>query len=172
MVFLMFTAAAPARHNERGRQARRVAAAWKHSDRHVVCQPHLAHDPRQVGAGQPARCAPSAAARSERARAGKTIPLRPHLTVRDRLAEHRANPACRGCHSLIDPVGFRWRITTRSGAGGWSKRARPIDSTGGLLDGSRLEVLPDWNRRYGRIPSCCAHADGEDADVRAGSCHR
>src|SRR5690606_20248016 len=28
------------------------------------------------------------------------------LPVRDRLAAHRANPACASCHDLIDPVGF------------------------------------------------------------------
>jgi hypothetical protein len=64
-----------------------------------------------------------------------------HLTVRDRLAEHRANPACRGCHSLIDPVGFslenydaigRWRV---------ADEGAPIDSTGILLDGSRLQSV-------------------------------
>ena len=41
-----------------------------------------------------------------------------NLSVRERLAEHRANPACAGCHNLMDPVGFslekfdavgRWR---------------------------------------------------------------
>ena len=40
------------------------------------------------------------------------------LTMRERMAEHRANPACAGCHKLMDPVGFslenfdavgRWR---------------------------------------------------------------
>ena len=38
--------------------------------------------------------------------------------MRERMAEHRANPACAGCHQLMDPVGFslenydavgRWR---------------------------------------------------------------
>src|SRR5205823_14824806 len=40
------------------------------------------------------------------------------LSIRDRLAQHRANPACAGCHKLMDPAGFsmenydavgRWR---------------------------------------------------------------
>ncbi len=60
------------------------------------------------------------------------------LSVRERLAEHRANPACSGCHNLIDPVGFslenfdavgRWR-TMESGAA--------IDASGGLPDGSQF----------------------------------
>ena len=39
-------------------------------------------------------------------------------TLRERLAQHRANPACASCHNRIDPLGFalenydvlgRWR---------------------------------------------------------------
>ncbi|MEO2013439.1 MAG: DUF1592 domain-containing protein, partial [Fuerstiella sp.] len=29
-----------------------------------------------------------------------------NLSVRERLAQHRANPACASCHNLMDPVGF------------------------------------------------------------------
>jgi len=58
------------------------------------------------------------------------------LPMRERLAQHRANVACAGCHKLMDPVGFalenfdavgRWR-TTEEGV--------PLDVTGGLPDGS------------------------------------
>src|SRR6202008_238486 len=28
-----------------------------------------------------------------------------HLSIRDRLAEHRSNASCASCHRLIDPVG-------------------------------------------------------------------
>jgi hypothetical protein len=61
------------------------------------------------------------------------------LTMRERMAEHRANPACAGCHKLMDPVGFalenydavgRWR-TTENGV--------PVDSAGGLPDGSSFQ---------------------------------
>jgi len=57
-------------------------------------------------------------------------------SMRERLAQHRANPACFSCHQLMDPVGFslenydavgRWR-TTESGV--------PVDTAGGLPDGS------------------------------------
>jgi hypothetical protein len=63
------------------------------------------------------------------------------LTMRERMAEHRANPACAGCHKLMDPVGFalenydavgRWR-GTESGA--------PVDAAGGLPDGSTFQGL-------------------------------
>jgi len=60
------------------------------------------------------------------------------LSVRERLAEHRKNPACSGCHQLTDPVGFtlenydavgRWRTTDEG---------KPIDASGGLPDGSQF----------------------------------
>ena len=61
------------------------------------------------------------------------------LTMRDRVAEHRANPACASCHNLMDPVGFalekydaigRWR-TTDEGV--------PVDASGALPDGSKFD---------------------------------
>jgi hypothetical protein len=61
-----------------------------------------------------------------------------NLSVRARLAEHRANAACASCHNLMDPIGFslenfdaigRWR-TVEDGS--------PIDATGGLPDGSKF----------------------------------
>ena len=61
------------------------------------------------------------------------------LSVRERLSEHRDNPACSGCHKLMDPIGFtlenydavgRWRTTEDDTA---------IDATGGLPDGSTFE---------------------------------
>jgi hypothetical protein len=61
------------------------------------------------------------------------------LTMRERLAQHRDDPACSGCHQLMDPIGFalenydavgRWR-TIDDGA--------PIDAAGGLPDGRTFE---------------------------------
>lgn len=34
------------------------------------------------------------------------IPADTNLTARERLAQHRDNPACLGCHKLLDPVGL------------------------------------------------------------------
>jgi Protein of unknown function (DUF1592)/Protein of unknown function (DUF1588)/Protein of unknown function (DUF1585)/Protein of unknown function (DUF1595)/Protein of unknown function (DUF1587) len=61
------------------------------------------------------------------------------LSVRQRLAEHRANLACAGCHKLMDPVGFA--LENFDAVGRWRgfEEGRPIDSTGGLPDGSRFE---------------------------------
>jgi hypothetical protein len=61
------------------------------------------------------------------------------LSVRERLEEHRKSPACASCHKIMDPLGFslenfdaigQWRAKSEDGA--------PIDATGVLLDGSKV----------------------------------
>jgi hypothetical protein len=61
------------------------------------------------------------------------------LPVRQRLAQHRANPACASCHNALDPVGFafesydavcRWRTL---------EEGQPVDAAGGLPDGSKFD---------------------------------
>ena len=98
--------------------ARRAASPGQHSAGDVVSDAHIAGDPRQVDPRQPARRAAAAAA-GRRCRRSKTRRRRSRTRpMRERLAEHRANPACAGCHRLMDPVGFalenydavgRWR---------------------------------------------------------------
>jgi mono/diheme cytochrome c family protein len=57
-----------------------------------------------------------------------------NLTVRERLAEHRANPACSSCHGYIDPVGFS--LENYDAIGRWRnvEEGKRIDAKGGLLD--------------------------------------
>jgi hypothetical protein len=66
-------------------------------------------------------------------------------TVRERMARHRANPVCAGCHSMIDPLGFalenfdavgRWRVV--------DDRFAPIDASGVLPDGTKFAGLADF----------------------------
>jgi hypothetical protein len=60
------------------------------------------------------------------------------LPIRERLAAHRDNPACAGCHQLMDPVGFS--LETYDAVGRWRTvdAGEPIDASGGLPDGSRF----------------------------------
>ena len=57
------------------------------------------------------------------------------LSVRERLMEHRANPACSGCHNLMDPVGFA--LENYDAVGRWreTEGEQPIDSAGSLPGG-------------------------------------
>lgn len=62
-------------------------------------------------------------------------------TMRERMAQHRANPVCATCHTRIDPLGFalenfnavgRWRTTNGSGGA-------TIDASGTLPDGAPFD---------------------------------
>jgi hypothetical protein len=60
------------------------------------------------------------------------------LSMRQRMAEHRSNPACSGCHQLMDPIGFS--LENYDAIGRWRTReeATPVDASGGLPDGSKF----------------------------------
>ncbi len=74
------------------------------------------------------------------------------LSVRERLAEHRANVACAGCHKLMDPVGFS--LENFDAVGRWRafEEGRPVDSTGGLPDGSRFDGVTGLERALLKRP--------------------
>lgn len=69
----------------------------------------------------------------ETATIGKT------LSMRERMAEHRANPACSGCHKLMDPVGFAMENFDAVGRWRTAEDGKPIDNSGGLPDGSKFD---------------------------------
>ena len=60
------------------------------------------------------------------------------LSVRARLAEHRANAACASCHDVLDPIGFA--LENYDAVGRWRalEDGQPVDATGGLPDGSKF----------------------------------
>jgi hypothetical protein len=60
-------------------------------------------------------------------------------TLRERLAQHRANPACASCHDRIDPLGFA--LENYDVIGRWRRdhEGKPIDAKGELPDGTTFE---------------------------------
>jgi hypothetical protein len=60
-------------------------------------------------------------------------------TMREQMETHRANPACSGCHKLMDPIGFA--LEHFDAVGAWRKRdaGAPIDATGQLADGTPVD---------------------------------
>jgi len=63
-------------------------------------------------------------------------------TMRERLAQHRNNPTCSSCHSVIDPPGFalenfdalgKWRTVDESG--------KPVDAAGTTVSGAPVNGL-------------------------------
>jgi mono/diheme cytochrome c family protein len=65
------------------------------------------------------------------------------LTVRERLEEHRKNPACATCHRVMDPLGFS--LDNFDAIGQWrSKEAgQAIDASGQLSDGTKVNGVVD-----------------------------
>jgi hypothetical protein len=66
----------------------------------------------------------------------------PPATMRERLAQHRQNPSCSGCHAVIDPLGFT--LENFDAIGGWrtvDELGRPIDPTGTTLGGRKVDGL-------------------------------
>src|SRR5688572_13720638 len=59
----------------------------------------------------------------------ETAPGKP-LTLREAMIQHRAAPACAGCHSRMDPIGFA--MENFDAVGRWRERdgQQPIDVTG------------------------------------------
>lgn len=59
-------------------------------------------------------------------------------TVRDRMIQHRANPACASCHRIMDPIGLA--LEHFDGVGRWrtAEAGIAIDSSGQLVDGTAI----------------------------------
>jgi hypothetical protein len=60
-------------------------------------------------------------------------------SVRELMEEHRKNPACAGCHAVMDPLGFS--LENFDGIGEWRTKDQsgPIDASGQLADGTKVE---------------------------------
>jgi hypothetical protein len=61
------------------------------------------------------------------------------LSMRERMEEHRANPACSGCHKLMDPIGLA--LENFDGIGRWRTNdgGARIDASSTLWDGTSVE---------------------------------
>ena len=78
--------------------------------------------------------------------------------MRERMAQHRANPVCATCHSMIDPAGFalenfdaigRWRTVDES--------FNPIDASGALPDGSKFDGVAELRAALAAHPERFVH---------------
>jgi len=63
------------------------------------------------------------------------------LTMRDAMIQHRANPACAGCHSRMDPIGFA--MENFDGIGRWRDQdaGNPIDASGVFPGGEKFNGM-------------------------------
>jgi hypothetical protein len=67
-------------------------------------------------------------------------------TFREQLALHATQPSCAACHRKIDPIGFS--LDNYDPVGAWrdSSKERPLDVTGILPGGERLNGAADLKK--------------------------
>ena len=61
------------------------------------------------------------------------------LSVRERMEEHRKDPACTSCHQVIDPIGLALENFDVTGAWRIKDNGASIDASGQLYDGTTLQ---------------------------------
>ena len=68
-------------------------------------------------------------------------------SVRERMEEHRANPACVGCHKIMDPIGLA--LENFDGVGRWRTvdSGVTIDASAQLVDGTPVNGRPRCGTR-------------------------
>jgi hypothetical protein len=76
-------------------------------------------------------------------------------SVRERMEQHRRNPACASCHRVIDPVGFA--LENFDAVGAWRTRdggtlGNVVDASGQLADGSQVSGVVELRRALLRRP--------------------
>ena len=61
-------------------------------------------------------------------------------TMRERMAAHRVNPVCAGCHAMLEPPGLA--LENFDATGKWrelDESMTPVDASGAMPDGSKFE---------------------------------
>jgi mono/diheme cytochrome c family protein len=79
------------------------------------------------------------------------------VSVRERLARHRANAICAGCHAMIDPPGFA--LENFDAVGQWREKdesSAPIDASGVLPDGTKFDGLSAFRATLFKDPEVFA----------------
>ena len=67
--------------------------------------------------------------------------------MRERMAQHRINPACSGCHQLMDPIGLS--MEHFDAVGRWRNRSEgdtAIDASGALPSGAAFDGVAGLKR--------------------------
>jgi mono/diheme cytochrome c family protein len=73
-------------------------------------------------------------------------------TVREQMAEHRADPVCASCHNVMDPIGFA--LENFDAVGAWRTREAggAIDASGKLSDGTPVDGVVTLRQALLRQP--------------------
>jgi hypothetical protein len=79
-------------------------------------------------------------------------------TVREKLEEHRTNPTCAGCHTLMDPIGLGLEHFDAIGAYRTTDNGKPVDASG-VLTGTSFTGARELSTLLGkdaRLEGCFA----------------
>jgi len=74
-------------------------------------------------------------------------------TVRERMEQHRANPACASCHKMIDPIGLALDNFDATGAWRIRDNGMPVDAASTFYDGTPLTGPADLRAVLMKRPS-------------------
>ena len=74
------------------------------------------------------------------------------LSLREAMVQHRASPACAGCHARMDPIGFAMENFDAIGKWREQEGGRPIDTTGVFPDGTSFEGIAGLKQEVLRQP--------------------
>jgi hypothetical protein len=86
----------------------------------------------------------------------ETAPGETPKTMREQMAEHRANPTCATCHKIMDPIGFA--LENFDAVGEWRTREAggAIDASGQLADGTKINGVVTLREALVRRPDMFA----------------
>jgi hypothetical protein len=77
-------------------------------------------------------------------------------SMREQMAEHRANPACATCHKIMDPIGFALENFDAVGEFRSREPGGPIDASGQLADGTKIDGVAGLREALVRRPDMFA----------------
>jgi hypothetical protein len=80
------------------------------------------------------------------------------LTIRERLEAHDSNPSCKGCHQLMDPIGFTFEHFDGIGRHRDTDSGKPVDATGAIVGSPGSDATLD-----GEESLASALVNGSDA---------
>ena len=89
------------------------------------------------------------------------------FTVRERMEEHRANPACSSCHNVIDPLGLSLENFDVTGAWRIRDEGNPVDPVGVMYNGTELASPDDLRTALLDLPDVVLRTFTENLMVYA-----
>ena len=113
---------------------------------------NLAGDPRQMDPGKYDGQSPPPPPPNGVPKLTEVHGIEKAVSMRERMAQHRASPACAGCHKLMDPVGFAMENYDAVGRWRTHETGQLIDASGGLPDGSTFTGVDGLQKALMRRP--------------------